>query len=175
MNCPGCGASLPQGTAKCPRCGMGITGVPEDNSAVKTVPASVASSPTSRSNIGKAVIILVILAGLIAAALFISNNGKKEALRKQLAGEWDDIEDSIIKVLEFKDKTVEYRLETGFRYLDRSLGDYEWEPVSGDTIRVKQFGSYRTFKVEFFVDGAVMTISPALTSTASSEDWYRLK
>ena len=70
---------------------------------------------------------------------------------------------------------MEYRLETGYRWMDTSLGTYEWKPISGNKIKIKRFGDkFETFTVELNDDKDVLKISPAITSTDSSETWYHI-
>ena len=105
-----------------------------------------------------------------------NQNGINQAnLKKALVNEWYDVDGSIIKVLDIDDDEMEYRLETGYRWMDTSLGTYDWKPVSGNKIKIKRFGDkYETFTVELNDDKDVLKISPAITSTDSSETWYHL-
>lgn len=111
----------------------------------------------------------------VIAIAFIVNGINRANLKKALVKEWYDVDGSIIKVLDIDDDEMEYRLETGYRWMDTSLGTYEWKPVGGNKIKIKRFGDkYETYTVELNDNKDVLKISPAITSTASSETWYHI-
>lgn len=178
MFCLKCGEAIPDGSSVCPNCGANLS---EEDKEQTIVYASQKESEESSEQkkigkkipkgvwIGFATIVCVI-------AIFYIVNGINQAnLKKALVKEWYDADDSIIKVLDIDDNEMEYRLETGYRWLDTSLGTYEWKPISGNKIKIKRFGDkYETFTVELNDDKDVLKISPAITSTDSSETWYHI-
>lgn len=94
-------------------------------------------------------------------------------LKKELQKEWLDTDGSIIKVLEFTDDEVEYRLETSYSWMDTTLFNEKYKVVSGNKIKVQMFGDeWETYTIVFNDEKTVMTISPAMTSPDDSEKWY---
>ena len=67
----------------------------------------------------------------------------------------------------------QYRLETGYGWLDTTVFTEKYKVVSRNKIKVQMFGeNWETYAIEFNDDKTVMTISPAMTSTDESENWY---
>ena len=78
-------------------------------------------------------------------------------------------------VLEFSDDEVEYRLETAYSWLNSTVFSEKYKVISGNKIKVQMFGTnWKTYTVDFSDDKSVMTVSPALTSTDASENWFYL-
>ena len=114
---------------------------------------------------------IVVLVVIIVAVLGIQKNN----LKKELQKDWLDTDGTILKVLEFSDDEVEYRLETGYGWMDTTLFTEKYKVVSGNKIKVQMFGEdWETYAIEFNDDKTVMTIYPAMTSTDESENWYYL-
>ena len=79
----------------------------------------------------------------------------------------------ILCILDFSDDEIEYKLETGYAFLNTTVATYKYNVVSGNKIKVNRFGDeWETFTVEFTDDKARMTVSPALTSIDDKEQWY---
>lgn len=70
---------------------------------------------------------------------------------------------------------MQYRLETGYRWMDTTLDTYDWKVVSGNKTKIKRSGNkYKTYTIKLNDDKDVLKISPAITSTDSSETWYHV-
>ena len=177
MFCLKCGEAIPDGSVACPKCGADLTNKLEEQvivySSQKETENPVQAKPIKK--IPKMVWLGIVAVVCIVSIIFIVIGISKDNLKKALVKEWYDVDGSIIKVLDIDEHKIEYRLETGYSWLDTSLGTYDWEPVNGNTIKIKRFGSdYETYTIEFNDDKDVLKISPAITSVASSETWYHI-
>lgn len=178
MFCFKCGEAIPDGSTVCPKCGADIVNKSEEGQAVvyasqkePEIPAQ--AKPTRK--VPKMLWIGIAAIVCVFAVVLIANSVVKANLKKALVKEWYDVDGSIIKVLDIDDDEMEYRLETSYRWMDTSLGTYDWKPVSGNKIKIKRFGDkYETFTIELNDDKNVLKISPAITSTDSSETWYHI-
>ncbi len=177
--CPKCGEAIPENSTKCPQCGEKL--VKEEEQAV--IYASQANVNTEASAaevktrtfskipkwIGFAIASVVIL-----GAVFLGvNETGKASLKKELLRDWVYTDGSILKVLDFSDDEVEYRLETGYSWMDTTLGTYDYKIVSRNKIKIKMYGDkYNTYTIEFNDDRNMITVTPAITSTDSEENWF---
>lgn len=178
MFCTKCGEAISDGSEICPKCGADLR---EENVEQSVVYASqketdaVDNGVQVQKKFPKVVIIAisaVVCVGIIAFAVF---SVQKANLKKALVKEWYDVEGSIIKVLDIDDDEMQYRLETGYRWMDTTLGTYDWKVVSGNKIKIKRSGNkYKTYTIKLNDDKDVLKISPAITSTDSSETWYHV-
>lgn len=166
MFCTKCGHEIPDGSEICPACQSSVAEPPaaEENAAA---PEKKSKKP------------LLFLAALVicAAAIFVAVNYIGRAnLKKALTKEWFALENSIIKVLDIGEDSMEYRLETGISWLDTTVGTYDWMPVSHNKIKVSMYGGeYELHTIEFTTDEKdVITITPAITSTDDLELWVSL-
>lgn len=114
--------------------------------------------------------ILIAIVGFVVPA--VKEEEAKELLQDRLLYDWSRVEskDSLYYnlVLDFSYSTITYDFES--TYYDSNLYTYTYEVVSGDQIKVD--GSLYT--IEFNDDVTMMTITPALTSTDASENWFNL-
>ncbi len=177
MFCLKCGEAIPDNSELCPKCGTCLT---EENSEQTIVYASQKSDDAPnvlsvKKTIPKKVLVpLGILLCCAVIFLIISSIGKAN-LKNAIVKEWYDTDGSIIKVLEIDDDEIEYRLETGYSWMDTSLGSYDWKVVSGNKIKIKMYGDeFTTFTIELNDDKDVLKVAPAITSTDSSETWYHI-
>lgn len=177
MFCTTCGEVVPDGVSNCPQCGASL---PDKTNEQAVIYASQSENeilpqikPTKKAG-GKATIGIIAIMCVIVIA-FVANYASKANLKKTLVKEWYDTDGSIVKVLDIRDDYIEYRLETGYLWLDTSLGTFEWMPAGKDKIKIKRFSDeFELFTVELSDDKNTLTISPAITSVASSETWYHV-
>lgn len=177
MFCLKCGEAIPDGSSVCPHCGANLVEEKEQAIVYASQKESEAVGEQSkiRKKVPKGILVGIVAIVCVIAIVFIVNGINKANLKKTLVKEWYDVDGSIIKVLDIDDDEMEYRLETGYRWMDTSLGTYEWKPISSNKIKIKWFGDkYETFTVELNDDKDVLKISPAITSTDSSETWYHI-
>ena len=127
----------------------------------------------------KNILIGVIAVAAILAVLFIVNAVQASNLKKELMRDWYKVEGEegsyILCVLDFSDKEVEYRLETGYVWMDTTIATFDYKAISGNKIKVLRYGDdWETITIEFNDDKTVMTASPALTSVDNTEFWVNL-
>lgn len=127
------------------------------------------------NRINRGIILFIVLLVCIVIAFFGVNGVKKANLERALIGEWYDVKGSVIKVLDFSQSGLEYRLETGYRFLDKTLGIYDWRPISWNRIKVEVIdGKYRTHTIEFNSKKDSFRVTPAITSLDPYEYWVQL-
>lgn len=177
MFCEKCGAAIPDGSQVCPECGENprLTEPDMESNKEVIVYASMSKAvPTAKKK--KIPVQLWVVAGILAllvVAISIINAVQVSNLKKTLEKEWYTSYESILQVLEFDDDEVEYRLETAFSWLNSTLFKGRYKVVSGNKIKIENDDDkWDTYKVEFNDDKTVMTISPAITDSDSSEMWY---
>lgn len=182
MFCLKCGEAIPDDSKVCPKCGdnprEGTNQAGEQEEAVvyaaqESAAASISS--VEKKSLSKRLWAILGAVALVAVLVFTIYAVQTTSLKEILMKEWYDADGTILKVLEFDDDEAEYRLETGYTWMDTSLFREKYKVVSGDTFRIQRFGDkWETYKVEFNDDKTVMTVSPAITSVDASEKWYDL-
>ena len=179
MLCRNCGDTIPDGSTICPTCGKDPSLFPDINVTEKLPPDLFKSETTPETPPKKIIPTMVLIPAaivvLVAIILYAINASNASKLEKALTREWLDYEDSIIKVLDITEGKMVYRLETGYKSLDMTLGNYKWKAVGKDKIKVKTYGDdFEIYKVEFNDKGNIVTFWPALTSTDPFEVWMTL-
>lgn len=178
MFCLNCGEAIPDGSRVCPKCGANFV---EEQSQETVIYASqkteeaVPPPTTEKKPFTKKLVCILGAVALIFVIVLIVTGVQKSNLQKDLQKEWMDTDGTILRVLEFDDGKVEYRLETGYAWMDTTLFKGKYKVVSGKKVKIDSFGSgYQTYTVKFNDEKSVMTIMPAVTSADSSEKWYNL-
>lgn len=174
ITCPQCGQILPDDSVYCVNCGAKVEHAFGDAGQMSSYGAQTKQKSTKKI-IGTAVCICIVIGAIFMAV----NAVQASKLKKELKRDWMDItgEDGVylIKILDFSDDEVEYRIETGYLWMDTTLGTYDYKVVSGNKVKINQFGdSYKTYKIEFNEEKSMMTITSALTSTDAREYWFNL-
>lgn len=164
--CPNCGEVLSSNTFFCVRCGTKI----EDNhlqQLKKEIP---------KKRIGIVIGTVIGIVVLFVIVGFAINAIRKSNLREELMRDWQYVEGEngsyILCILEFSEDDITYRVETGYSWMDMTIGTYEYKVINGNTIKVKQYGEWKKIKVKFDDDKTMMTLSPALTSVDDKEMWF---
>lgn len=180
MFCLKCGEAIPDGSEVCPKCG----GDPRESDQVQQEAVIYATSADSvaghddsvsqkKKYPSKGVWITIGALVMVACIIFVVAAAQVSNLKKQLIREWYAPTDSILMVLEFDDDQAEYRLETGYGWMDTTVFREPYKVVSGNSFQIKRFGDgWETYKVTFNDDKTIMTVTPAITSTDPSEKWY---
>lgn len=166
--CPNCGERLLVDSEFCVKCGTKLN--QEENVSNTTLPKN---NPVNKK-------MIIIISGIVIAimVIFFAINAVGAAnLKKELLKDWEDIEGEdgsyIVRILDFSDDEIEYRLETGYAWVDTTVATYDYKVVNGNTIKVKRYGDeYETFTIEFNDDKTMMTVTPSLTSVDDEEDWF---
>ena len=169
MNCPRCGSVLSESNAFCPSCGEMI----HSSYTTSGTPATTAKTDPNRTR--KIVIIASVCVVLIASLWLLSIYTAKESLKKELMRDWSRVESGngtyYTLELDFSEDEIEYNFDSF--YYDANIANCDYEVVSGNQIRVN--GGAELYTIEFNSDRTMMTITPALTSTASSEHWFHFE
>jgi len=183
MFCLECGEAIPDGSVTCPKCGAVIKKDIDNTSDEQAVvyasqnvtEQEISQKPPLSKKLPKQVYIGIAAVIGILVILFIVNAVNKANIKKALVKEWYDTEDSIIKVLDIEDGKMEYRLETGYSWMDMSMGTYDWKPAGKNKIKIKMYqDKYETYTIEFNDDKTSFKISPAITSVDDNEHWYHI-
>lgn len=111
--------------------------------------------------------------------LLIVNAVQASNLKKELERDWYKVAGEegsyILCVLDFSDDEIEYRLETGYAWMDTTVATYKYKVISGNKIKVLRYGDeWETIMVDLNEDKTVMEVSPALTSVDNTEIWINL-
>ena len=166
--CENCGESLREATVFCPRCGARIV----QSSEYEEEP----SVPGFWRRNQKIIIIGIIVVLGILAVLCTMHFMQVSELKKQLVREWLRVEgeedSSILCILDFTEDEIEYRVETGYAWIDTTIDTFKYKVVSGNKMKVLSNGKWKTITVEFNEDRIKMKITPALTSMEESESWF---
>ena len=175
MFCMRCGQAIPDNSKICPLCGADLER--DDQQAVVYASQkeieSISSDNPNKKKMSKNMLLILSVVAVLSVIIMVVFGIQKNNLKKELQKDWLDTDGTILKVLEFSDDEVEYRLETGYGWLDTTLFTEKYKVVSGNKIKVQIFGeNWETYAIEFNDDKTVMTISPAMTSTDESENWY---
>ena len=175
MFCMRCGQAIPDNSEICPQCGADLER--DDQQAVVYASQkeieSISSDNPNKKKMSKNMLLILSGVAVLSVIIMVVFGIQKNNLKKELQKDWLDTDGTILKVLEFSDDEVEYRLETGYGWLDTTLFTEKYKVVSGNKIKVQIFGeNWETYAIEFNDDKTVMTISPAMTSTDESENWY---
>lgn len=183
--CPKCKEAIPDESQTCPKCGTELKMQTNEQAVVYASQAAVnnAQDNTSKktaisrlSNSRKIVGVMIAVIIAVVAIFVVTSEIGKSNLKKTLQKAWLDTDGSILKVLEFSDDEVEYRLETGHSWLDMTVDSWKYKVIGSNKIGINRYGdAYKTYTIEFNNDKTVMTIKPAVTNSDSSENWYYLE
>lgn len=168
--CPNCGEKLPSDSSFCVKCGTKI----DENVQSSEIPTKAPSFfEKNKKKIGFGVVAIV----AVALVIFIVNAVQASNLKKELMRDWQTVEGedgaNILCILDFSEDEIEYKLETGYAWMDMTVDTYEYKVISGNKIKVKMYGDdWETVTVEFNEEKSMMTVSPALTSVDDEEQWF---
>lgn len=176
MFCMKCGEAIPDGSGSCPKCGFNLNMESNDQAVIYAFQEETLDSGNTPAKKRSRTLKIAVAAIASVLILFIGISAAGRAiLKKQLVKEWYDMEGSLIKVLDIDDKEIEYRVETGYKWMDETLSTYEWKVVSGNKIKIKIAGNiYKIFVVKLDKNKNVMTLTPALTSLDEKEIWIHI-
>lgn len=180
IKCTGCAQESPRGSRFCKRCGKNLS---EENFVYGGNNGINPSKQNRNAIILILTVCVIVLAAVITTGVVWSRfrrerrmEERKEELKQALKRDWEFIdgdEDSyIICILDFSDNEIEYRVETGFAWMDTTLATFDYKVVSGNKIKVKRYGNEEIFTIEFNDDKSMMTVRPALTSVDDVEYWF---
>ncbi|MDE6252415.1 MAG: zinc ribbon domain-containing protein [Lachnospiraceae bacterium] len=170
--CSNCGEKLSGDSSFCVRCGAKVEG--EMGNAGQTV-KDLKSSGKNRRKISTGVVAVVV----VALVWFGVNAVQISNLKKELMRDWERVEGDedahILCILDFSEDEIEYKLETGYSWMDMTASTYKYKVISGNKMKVNIYGDkWETVTVEFDEDKTMMTVSPALTSVDDKEYWFNI-
>ena len=174
MFCMKCGQAIPDNSKICPLCGADLERDDQQAAvyASQKEIESISSDNPNKKKMSKNMVLILSGVAVLSVIIMVVFGIQKNNLKKELQKDWLDTHGTILKVLEFSDDEVEYRLETGYGWLDTTVFTEKYKVVSRNKIKVQMFGeNWETYAIEFNDDKTVMTISPAMTSTDESENW----
>lgn len=168
--CPNCGEKLPIDSSFCIKCGTKVEGEVQSVGHPTKAPSFLEKN---KKKIGIGVVAVV----AVALIFFIVNAVQASNLKKELMRDWQTVEGDdgayILCILDFSEDEIEYKLETGYAWMDMTVDTYEYKVISGNKIKVKMYGDdWETVTVEFNEEKSMMTVSPALTSVDDEEQWF---
>lgn len=134
------------------------------------------SDEAQKSNKKGIIIGAVSVAAVILLALIV-NTIQASNLKKELLRDWRVYEKSgssyVELILDFSENEIDYRIETGYSWIDTTIATIEYKVISGNKIKVKRYDDeWETIEIEFDDDKSVMRVSPAITEAKSEEYWH---
>lgn len=184
MFCQKCGEAIPDDSEICPNCGVNLKSETEDQTVIYASQSSMDTLESKNDQDKKKAILKIpklaqigIAAIVVCLVIFCGVTEMEKAnLKKELSGEWKYVyEEKIIKVLDFSDGQVEYRLETGYSWLDTTVTQGNYKVVGKNKIKMNITGDkYETYTIQFNDDKDVLTVTPAITNSDQEEVWYSL-
>lgn len=155
MKCIKCKNELPKDAEFCSYCGNKV----QEIKAKKNI---------TRLKSKKILFMIILIIVIIISLIFYG----KISLKKQLLRGWERIEKgesgSLYSLeLNFSDKSIDYNFDGG--YLVKSkIKTYNYNIVGYNKIKINN----TTYTITFNDEKNMMTITPALTSTDSYENWF---
>ncbi len=168
MYCDKCGEKLENNSLFCGKCGKSI-----NVSKEKSIPNKNNYSSLLDKFKSKKVIILASIFVVVLAVVFIIPAIGKSKLSEQLLRDWNRVETgdsgSLYELeLNFLENKIEYNFNSSIDWLDSTLSEYTYKIVSKDKIKIDD----KVYKISFNKEKTMMTMTPALTSTDTSENWF---
>ena len=175
--CPNCGEKLPWDAAFCVKCGTKIGGNESSIEQVAEAPSS--SKKSNKKIVIGAVVAVAAVVAVVFSVLFIVKAVQASNLKKIIEREWYRVEGEdgsyILCILDFSDGEIEYRVETGYSWLDTTIATFDYKVISGNEIKILRYGDHwETIKIEFNDDKTAMIATPAITSVDSMEIWVNV-
>lgn len=158
MYCNKCGNKIEKNSTFCGKCGKSIN----DDKNIRKF----------KFKNKKILIPCIFVISVIIIYLIIFNIGKNN-LKNDLLKNWYRVEvgeaGSLYELkLEFSKDKVDYKFITSYSWLNTTIASFNYKVISFNQIRAKD----KTYKIEFNKDKSMFKVTPALTSTDSSETWY---
>ena len=182
--CLHCGEAIPEGSHVCPVCGKEVDKSKSENEHAvvyatqntSTIIPIQETEEEKKESRPKPIAMILLFSLLLLAALLIVSGLSKANLKKKMLHTWYAQDASLIKVLDISDDSIEYRLETGYSWLNTSLGNFEWKVIGAHKIKINRFGNgFEKYKVEINKDNTILIVTPAITEEGTEETWYNIE
>ena len=113
------------------------------------------------------IIILVIIG--VCGYIYISKQKTKELLLR----DWERVEvgetDTYYTLeLDFSDDTIKYNFHSFYAWLDTTIAEFDYKIISANKLEIDN----DIYEIEFNDDNTMMTITPSLTDSELSENWF---
>ena len=163
MYCSKCGNKIDKNSSFCGKCGKEIN---SNNKVKKSINLSKLKN--------KCILIPCMIALTIIVIYLVVFNIGKNNLENHLLRDWSRVETgdsgTTYKVeLDFSKDKIDYNFISSYAFLNSTITTFDYKIISPSKIKVKD----KTYKIKFNDDKSSFTITPALTSTDSSETWYK--
>ncbi len=152
IKCNECGKELSDKAEICPNCGTKII----QNNSKKTIMIAI-------------IFIFILILISIIGYLYI---GKQE-LKKTLLKDWQRVEKGSSGVyytleLDFSETTIKYNFNSIYSWMDSTIKKYNYIIINSHQIEIDN----KKYEIEFNNDKSMMTITPSLTDSKTSENWF---
>lgn len=166
MYCSRCGTALPDDSDFCTSCGAKIL-------KEVSIPEATETKPKIKFDGKKKTLAIVAVCIVFALGVWIIiSQISKSNLHKELMRDWSRVESSggsyYTLELDFSEDEIEYIFDSFF--YDDTIATFDYKVISGNQIKIDARDTIYT--IEFNDDKTMMTITPALTSADSSENWF---
>lgn len=123
---------------------------------------------------------LIFIGGIVFVISTILGFVGKANLHNQLQRDWSRTEHSdssyYTLVLDFDEDTIEYNFDSTYDWIDTTIATYKYKVISSNKIEItRDSGITSVIEIEFNDDKDMLTMTPALTSVDSSENWFNFK
>lgn len=186
MFCIKCGEAISEGSTLCPKCGAILNNENEGN--VNCIASQISDnnletkSDNDKADVGNKKKIKIVVFSILAviAIIYFYNYIQASALQKELLRDWSTIEGSngvyIDRILDFSEDEIEYRVETGYAWMDTTIATLPYKVISGNKIKVNSIeDKWEKITVEFDEEKEMMILSPGITSMDDRELWFNFE
>lgn len=155
ISCPNCGHRISDKALKCPHCGYRCECKSDHKQSKVIKPLAVFAT-----------VLMIVLMINFAGGIF---------LKYQLKGRWYAYTDSteLQKELVFSNDHIEYSVVSSYTFLNQIIRTMNYKAIGWNKICVNFAGDIYEIHTVDIVDDNGIIISPALTSSDSTEYWHR--
>lgn len=147
IKCKECGKEISDTLKRCPNCGIKL----------------------KQNYINKIIILIVICIFIFIGKYYI----EKQSLHQAIMRKWERVEmgdtgSYYTLELDFRETTIEYNFVSTFAWLNSTIKRYDYKIINSHQIQIDN----RQYEIRFNEDKTMMTITPSLTDSKSSENWF---
>lgn len=124
-----------------------------------------------RRNKNLLIIPLVLLVLVLGAIIYIQIGRMK--LKETLLKDWERVEKGSSSSyytleLDFSETTIQYNFNSTYSWLDTTIAKFEYKVIDAHRIKIDD----KIYEITFNDDKDMMIITPSLTDSKSSENWF---